>query len=131
MKISKSSEPAGRASETLPQVWDGQHFLAYLSGEEIVIQHMACCPRISKIDSEKMGTGDILLSLAMALNSFEWLFALRLAFLPTQRLILEGLGMDGATTSECFNLHVCLLLFGNSLSPGPMLVSTSRGCIHI
>lgn len=97
MKMSKFSEPAGRPSETLSQVWDGQHFLAYFSGEEIVIQHLAFCLRISKIDSEKMGTGDILLSLAVALNSFEWLFALRLAFLPIQRLILEELGMGGAT----------------------------------
>lgn len=130
MKISKSSESVGRPSETLPQVWDGQHFLAYFIGEEIVIRHLAFYPRISKIDSEKMGTGDSLLSLAVALNSFEWLFALRLAFLPIQRLILEGLGtviqlLVNATT------YVCLLLFGNSLSPDPLLVSTSRGCIHI
>lgn len=82
MKVSKSSDPVGRPSKTLPQVWDGQHFLACFSGEGTVIQPLAFCPRVGEIDSEKMGTRAILFSLAMALSGFEWLLALRLAFLP-------------------------------------------------
>ena len=69
---------------------------------------------VSEIDSEKMGTGHIPLSLMVSLSSLEWLLALRFAFLPIQRLVLEGVGVGGES-----KLTVCELLFGNSLSPVP------------
>ena len=68
---------------------------------------------VGEIDSEKMGTGHIPLSLMVSLSSLEWLLALRFAFFPIQRLVLEG------GRGEESKLTVCELLFGHSLSPVP------------
>lgn len=81
-----------------------------------------------KYYSEKMGTSDILLSLAVVLSSIEWLLVLKHAFLPLQTSKL------GRKAVKCCSLSACILAVWEFAFPSshfcqktPVLVSIPRG----